>query len=86
MENMKKIEQEIEQKIENRKELINQAREHLIAALRWNIDIIKDYDIYNDIDCHFINGQIDDTIKLLELLKIRFVKAKDIFKGGKDEE
>ena len=85
MENMKKIEQEIEQKIENRKELINQAREHLIAALRWNIDIIKDYDIYNDIDCHFINGQIDDTIKLLELLKIRFVKAKDIFKGGKDE-
>ena len=86
MENMKKIEQEIEQKIENRKELINQARNDMIHALYRNLDIIKGYDIYNDIDCHFINGQIDDTIKLLELLKIRFVKAKDIFKGGKDEE
>lgn len=81
MENMKKI----EQKIENRKQLIDNARQHLISALLWNIEIIKDYEIYNDIDCHFINGQIDDTIKLLELLKIRFVDPKDIFKGGKDE-
>ena len=86
MKNMEEISQKIEEKINLRKELINESRDHIINALHKNIDIIEGYDIYNDIDCHFINGQIDDTIKLLELLKIRFVKAKDIFKGGKDEE
>ena len=86
MENMEDISQKIEQKIKLRKELINESREHIINALYRNIDIIKGYDIDNDIDLHFINGQIDDTIKMLELLKIRFVNPKDIFKGGKDEE
>lgn len=77
MENMKKI--------EHRKESVNNAREHLLNALRWDIDIIEGYDIHNDFDLQFINAQIDDTIKLLELLKIRFVDPKDIFKGGRNE-
>lgn len=85
MENMEEISQKIEQKIKLRKELINKSREHIINALHTNIDIIEGYDIDNNIDLHFINGQIDDTIKMLELLKIRFVNSKDIFKGGEDE-
>lgn len=72
-------------KIEQRKELVDSAREYMINALRRDIDIIAGYDLHSDFDLQFINAQIDDTIRLLELLKIKFVDPTDIFKGGRNE-
>lgn len=65
------------EKIDNRKNLIDNTRSHIIKALRSNVEIIESYDLYNDFDFQYINYQIDDTIKLLELLKIRFVEKKE---------
>ena len=68
-----------EEKMNNRKFLIDNSRSHIIKALRSNIEIIESYDLYNDFDFQYINYQIDDTIKLLELLKIRFVEKEGEF-------
>ena len=65
--------------IDNRKNLIDNSRLHIIKALRSNVEIIESYDLHNDFDFKYINYQIDDTIKLLELLKIKFIEQEDKF-------
>lgn len=68
------------EKIQYRKELFNEAREYMINALHRNLDIIKSFNLQNNIDYYVVNNHIDNTIKLLELLKVKFVDAKDIDK------
>ena len=67
------------EEIENRQNLIDNSRLHIIKALRSNVEIIESYDLHNDFDFKYINYQIDDTIKLLELLKIKFIEQEDKF-------